>query len=136
MLIALPVLTFVVTSGLDSMSMRVLLSLGSLLFVFLFGLFFTGLILMASLKGGAAKTTLTEHTVTLTEESVIETTAFNRNEQKWSGIIKVDRTRHYLFIFVSPYSGHVIPRRAFATVAEEEVFYNEVQARQKAASVA
>jgi len=70
------------------------------------------------------KTLLTEHVLTLSEDSFTEETAYNKTEQKWSGVQKLARTRQHIFIYVSQYGAHVVPRRAFRGATEWDSFYD------------
>jgi hypothetical protein len=65
---------------------------------------------------------LSEHTITLTPESLTEVTSLNTNVVKWGGVRRVVRLRNYLAMYVGRSVAHVVPRRAFATAQEWERF--------------
>lgn len=69
------------------------------------------------------KTILTEHTITVADDILVEETAFNKTEQKWAGVQKIARTKRHLFIYIAQHLAHVIPLRAFADKAESDAFY-------------
>jgi hypothetical protein len=94
---------------------------------FLAGVFALSVVLsMVSRKN---KTMLTEHTITLAEQSFTEETAYNKTEQKWSIVQKLARTRSYVFIYVAQYMAHVVPRRAFREDSEWDAFYEYCRQR-------
>ena len=62
------------------------------------------------------------HIITLTPEALHERTAVNDSNAVWRSIFRVDGTPKHIFIFTQPNAAHVIPRRAFATPADADVF--------------
>ncbi|MEM6519709.1 MAG: YcxB family protein [Cyanobacteria bacterium P01_C01_bin.70] len=77
---------------------------------------------------------LTEHKLILSDHSLVEETKFNRTEHSWEGILRVRQNRRYIFVYVSQYSAHVIPKRAFCNHHEAEMFYKNLYSLQRAAS--
>jgi hypothetical protein len=69
------------------------------------------------------RTVLTDHTIILGDDSFVEQTEFNRNEQTWTGVQKLARTSNYIFIYIAQHMAHVIPRRAFTSDAEWDAFF-------------
>jgi hypothetical protein len=89
-------------------------------------LLFAGLIAISvvlSMISSKNKTVLTDHTLTLNEESFFEETVYNRTEQKWNSVQKLARTRRHILIYIAQYLAHVVPRRAFQDDAEWNAFY-------------
>lgn len=76
----------------------------------------TALILLAAIVIGgfvaAGSKALIEHTVTIDEQTIAEQTSHDATTSKWSGIHRVIRAPKHLFIYLTPTSAHVIPRRA------------------------
>lgn len=66
---------------------------------------------------------LTEHTVTLSENMVVETTQWGRTESAWGGMAGIRRSKRYIFLYISEHAAHVIPRKAFASSDEADAFY-------------
>lgn len=116
-------------SASESLGIRLFMSaVLVLIFMVVFFTFF-GVVIVLSLISKANKTTLTEHTITLTDTGLVEETEFNRTEQKWIGIPRLARTHRHIFAYTSQYAAHVIPRRAFDDAASWDAFYEELQSR-------
>jgi hypothetical protein len=73
---------------------------------------------------GPNKGSLGEHTVIVTEESLLETTEVNEARWQWSGVERVEQNENYIFIFVGPNVAHIIPKRAFSTPELSTEFYD------------
>ena len=84
---------------------------------------FVAVTVVLSMVSRRNKTLLTEHTITLADGSFVEETAYNKTDQKWSGVQKLARTRRHVFIYVAQYAAHVVPRRAFRDDTEWDLFY-------------
>ena len=69
---------------------------------------------------------LTTHNITISDNGFVEETAFNRTETKWEGIMKIAKSRRYIFVYLSQHGAHVIPRRAFANDSEWELLYQKL----------
>jgi hypothetical protein len=72
------------------------------------------------------KTFLTEHTMTITPDSLVEQTKYAKAEWHWRGIQAVRRTGQHLFLYVGQHSAHIVPRRAFASESERDQFYEKI----------
>ena len=75
------------------------------------------------------KAFVTEHTITLSDDSIKEETAFGNSELKWNGVQSLKVTGSYIFIYVSKNSAHVIPVKAFQSNEEVEHFVNYCKVR-------
>ena len=106
-ILALVFATFIVAS-LILLSMYVI----SFLFYFLLGFKTSGV--------------LGNHQYQITPEGLLEETDVNRTLTKWSGMTKLLKTKRYLFVQISWYLFHIIPRRAFKSNEEFESFCNEI----------
>lgn len=107
----------------DSLFVKILVPLLVAVFTLVFILGGQLLLCFLTLFSKRNKTILTEHTVTLSEEGLTEETAYNVTLQKWKGVQRLLRTREYLFIYVSDLMAHVIPRKAFGSAHDDDVFY-------------
>jgi hypothetical protein len=71
---------------------------------------------------------LCEHTITLNDHALVETTAVNEARNNWSGIYQIKDDSDYIYVFLTLHSAHVIPKRAFPSPADVAGFVQ--QARQ------
>ncbi len=72
------------------------------------------------------KVVLTEHRLTFSQEEMIEETEFNKSVFKWNGVLKMEKTRGYIYIFISSVMAHLIPRRSFESDREYSDFFKQV----------
>jgi hypothetical protein len=79
------------------------------------------------------KSTLCEHTVTLTDDAFVEVTPFNEGRNLWRGIYQVVDTKDYIYVFISLHSAHIIPKRAFPDAASARNFYERAVSLHSAA---
>jgi hypothetical protein len=79
---------------------------------------------------------LTTHTLTLDESGVAEETPTGRTDTKWSGIVHVRQNRSFIFLYVSEYGAHVVPKRAFANAADAHRFFQLATDRGRASVTA
>jgi hypothetical protein len=100
----------------------------TVLFLLILGIFFTvfAVITVLSLVSKANRTILTDHSITIRDDVLVEESPFSRTEQKWTGIPRLVRTRRHIFAYISQYAAHVIPRRAFPDAQEFDRFYAEL----------
>lgn len=68
-----------------------------------------------------------EHTIKLTPEGLEESTLLNSGVHKWAGIHRVESNPRYLLIYVNESMAHIIPKRAFPSVAETERFEQRIR---------
>jgi hypothetical protein len=76
---------------------------------------------------------LGRHRVVLQPDAVVESTGVNQTRTSWSGVDRVEQEQEYIFIYTSPMSAHLIPKRAFRDAAEADAFYQLAKARKEAA---
>jgi len=98
---------------------------------FVLGLFFglIGAVTVLSMISGKNKTLLTEHTITLQEDSFTVETTYSKTVSKWPSAQKLGRNKSYIFIYVSQHAAHVVPRRAFHDEDQWNAFYDFCKAR-------
>lgn len=70
---------------------------------------------------------LGEHELEIQEEGLIERTEFNQTVYRWKGFHKIVATRKHLYIYVTDNNAHIVPRRCFASVIEEQMFRSELE---------
>ncbi|OZB90139.1 YcxB family protein [Paenibacillus sp. XY044] len=75
---------------------------------------------------------LGEHTITLADEGIIESTSVNESIHKWGGIRDIENNEDYIFIFLNQTMAHIIPKRAFPSTETAAVFLKEAQTRWEA----
>jgi len=98
----------------------------------LFLLFLAALLLVivcasvAAMKGPGI---ICEHTVTFTDESITEVTAFNTQVVRWPGVSKVVRSDGQIAVFLGPAMAHVIPRRAVGSLEEWDLLCGSIMDR-------
>lgn len=68
---------------------------------------------------------LCEHTVTIDQDGLTETTPVNESRHRWSGVYRVDSTPDHIFIYIQQNMAHVIPRRSFTSVEEADSFFRK-----------
>ena len=56
------------------------------------------------------------------EEGLVEETEFNRNVQKWNGIMEIDENKNAILIFVDNMAAYIIPKRFFKNEDEKVNF--------------
>ncbi len=79
------------------------------------------------------KSVLCEHTVTLAEDALIESTPFNEGRNLWSGVYRVIDTADYIYIFITLHAAHIIPKRAFSDIESARRFYERASSLQSGA---
>ena len=68
-----------------------------------------------------------EHTVTLSETSLVEKTPITNSEFQWSGIHSVVDARKHFFIFIAANMACVIPKRAFPDQETTHAFFQRAK---------
>jgi len=74
-------------------------------FAFLIWVVYFALCALLALRRNA--NVLADHEVTLTDEALIEVTPHVRCETKWTGVVRVRKTRRRLFVFLGPSQAHI-----------------------------
>jgi len=95
------------------------LMIGALLFVAVTTILFT-LVSSFPRYGRAVRE---EHTVSLTEEGIVELGTHSRHTIAWAGVQRVRRTPRAVLIYLTETGAHIIPRRAFDNSAAFEQFF-------------
>jgi hypothetical protein len=76
---------------------------------------------------------LGRHRVALSDYGVTETSAVNETRTAWAGVDRVEQSPEHIFIYITPASAHVIPKRAFPTPDAAEAFYQLARSRRESA---
>jgi hypothetical protein len=95
------------------------LMIGALLFVAVTTILFT----LVSSYPRYGRAVREEHTVSLTEEGIVEQGIHSRQTTAWAGVQRVRRTRRAVLIYQSETGAHIIPRRAFDSDADFDRFF-------------
>src|SRR5262245_32236799 len=82
------------------------------------------LLMSLLIHAGTGKSVLTTHTVTLTENDVVEESAAGSSNQNWKSIVDVRRTRNFILIYTQRHAAHLIPLNAFVSQQAADEFYN------------
>ena len=77
--------------------------------------------------GPGLESVLCEHTITLSEHGLRETTALNDTTASWAGIYRVDSTADHIFIYIQPDMAHSIPKRVFDSAQCAEDFLDKAK---------
>lgn len=77
---------------------------------------------------------LGKQTITLDAEGLKTVTPVSEGLRVWRGVYLVETTEDYIFIYVASNSAHVIPRRAFASGDEADLFFHAAWEYHQAAS--
>lgn len=65
---------------------------------------------------------LCEHTIGISPEWLSEKTSVNENKAAWMTLKSLEEDSEYLFLFLDRLVAHVIPKRAFASPHEADMF--------------
>jgi hypothetical protein len=76
---------------------------------------------------------LGRHRIVLSDDVIIESTAVGESRTAWAGVDRVEQNDQYIFIYTSPTSAHVIPRRAFRDSQAADDFYQASRLHQERA---
>ena len=79
------------------------------------------------------RTVVTEHSVELLDDGLLEETSFNKSLYYWNGITGVAARPSHLAIYVAPGIAHLVPNRAFSSRAARLNFMKKIQERVAAA---
>lgn len=85
---------------------------------------FLAMVIAISLFSRRRGNILTEHTLQITDEGIVEQTSQTRHETRWPGVQKLGVTPRHLFLYLGPSAAHVIPRRA----ASDEAMWQRIVA--------
>ena len=91
----------------------------------LFGFLLT--IVLALLGRKAHQGTLGEHTFSITERGLVESSRHHETLIKWGGALSLVRTRRFIYVQLSARLYLLIPRRYFANAGDDERFWDVIQ---------
>lgn len=95
------------------------LMIGALLFVAVTTILFT----LVSSYPRYGRTVREEHTISLTENGIVEEGIHSRHTIAWAGVLRVRRTPRAVLIYLTETGAHIIPRRAFDNDADFDRFF-------------
>lgn len=76
---------------------------------------------------GHTKSMLGEHSLTLTDEGVIEKNNSGETKTNWSSIEKIVQTDEHLYIYIDSIKAYIVPIKAFKGESEKQYFLNEIR---------
>ncbi len=76
---------------------------------------------------------LGRHRIVLSQDGLIESTAFGESRSSWAGVDRVEQDLHNIYIYTSLAAAHVIPKHAFRDPQEADAFYRFSRAGKEAA---
>jgi hypothetical protein len=79
------------------------------------------------------RSVLCEHTITLSDDALVEVTPFSEGRNLWSGIYRVVDAPDYIYIFISLHLAHIIPKSAFPDAESARRFYERAVSLQSGA---
>ena len=77
------------------------------------------------------KSVITRHVIEIQDESFYEETPYNRSYFYWGGVYKVTKIAGFIVVYVTPHTAHIIPNKAFESVAERKKFYDALMSKVK-----
>lgn len=75
------------------------------------------------LREGRSPAMIGKRTLMLEDDSIFESTDAGENRTKWKAVEQIVKDHDVIYIYISAVLAHVVPRRAFATEAEFDRFY-------------
>lgn len=73
------------------------------------------------------RTILTQHTITILDEALLDETMFNKSEHYWLGIFKVVKRPGFVAVYLHAHAAHIIPNRAFLNAAQSSQFVSAIK---------
>ena len=67
-----------------------------------------------------------QRTLVLTDEGITETSSIGESHIRWDKINHLEETEDYLYIYVSSVSAHIVPKRVFENLSEQEKFISKI----------
>jgi ABC-type nickel/cobalt efflux system permease component RcnA len=78
---------------------------------------------------------LGRHKIRLTETEIVETTDVGESRTNWVGVDRIEQNDDYIFVYTTPHSAHVIPKRAFDSAGQAASFYQLARVSKEAAGL-
>jgi hypothetical protein len=91
------------------------------------------LVILFNLRG-SNPTVFTSHTVTISDKGVTEITPVSHSEQTWNSVHDIQHNRDFIFLYMQRNAAHVIPRSAFSSSENAEIFLTQAKKHWKLAS--
>lgn len=77
---------------------------------------------------------LGKHSMTLTEDGLVESTVVGESRNSWAGIHRVEQNPDYIFLYTAPIAAHLVPKRAFNDPGDADRFFEFARSRWSAAN--
>jgi hypothetical protein len=101
--------------------------IGFVIFTLIFFIVVYFILKLVAMRAPASKAgTLGEHSLTATDEGLIEITSVKNSFTKWQGVLEILMVKNYIIIYIDNMAAHVIPKRAFINEQEAVDFYHRV----------
>lgn len=78
------------------------------------------------LEEGDNENLFNQRTLVLTDEGITETSSIGESHIRWDKINHLEETEDYLYIYVSSVSAHIVPKRVFENLSEQEKFISKI----------
>lgn len=78
------------------------------------------------LEEGDNKNLFNQRTLVLTDDGITETSSIGESQIRWDKINHLEETEDYLYIYVSSVSAHIVPKRVFENLSEQEKFISKI----------
>jgi hypothetical protein len=104
-----------------SVDMYFMISMGLTYLLLLLILLLYLIVILFNLRG-SNPAIFTSHTVTLSDIGITEITPVSRSEQTWNSVHEIQHNRDFIFLYIQRNAAHVIPRSAFSSKENAEMF--------------
>lgn len=78
------------------------------------------------LEEGNNENLFNKRSLVLTEKGIKEVSSIGESHISWDKIVRLEETKDYLFIYISSVSAHIVPKRAFGNLNEQNDFINKI----------
>jgi len=68
---------------------------------------------------------LGEHLIRFNEDFLVKITDVNEIQHSWKGIDRIEENQDYIYIYTTPFSAHIIPKRCFGNDEASTMFFDE-----------
>lgn len=78
------------------------------------------------LEEGNNENLFNQRKLLLTDEGITETSSIGASNISWDKIESLEETEDYLYIYISSVSAHIVPKRIFENLDEQEEFVGKI----------
>lgn len=87
------------------------------------GVLYIGIRWLAKASTDSKAGIMGKHEIEIYPDHLIERTSVNNTSFTWEGIRTIQANKEYILIFVNKSAAHIIPKRAFQSIEEAELFF-------------